>query len=115
MEGQGTIGTGVSARLPARLRKAGLRPTMLRLNILEAFERHGAPMSCEAVFRSLAQADIPGSFSGIQRNIQELMRAGLLRALSEPDRSRPRTLYEFIVSPWNITAADDTLANKQGD
>jgi len=94
----GTIMTEFEQRgenFSSRLRFAGLRPTLLRLSILEIFERQGVPMSCEEVFSTLFRAGASGSISGVRRNIQELTRAGLLRALGTPSRWRSRASFEL--------------------
>ncbi len=79
-----------------RLHAAGLRPTMMRLVLLDLFEQcRDRSLSCEEAYRLLIRGGYSVSLSSTYANIRRLAAQGVL-APSEP-RQKVRVCATFML------------------
>lgn len=81
----------------SRLEVVGLRPTPMRLMLLDLFEQHkGCPLSCEEVYRLLIGAGLDVNLSSIYTNVRILVGGGVLTRREARKKVRLSATFEIL-------------------
>lgn len=84
----------VAAISESRLRRAGLRPTAVRLQLLDMFEKYrGSPQHAEEIYRLLLRNGFTGGLSSVYTNLRKFVEIGVLEACEPRERKKMCATY----------------------
>lgn len=88
---------GAQEEIKAKLRKAGLRPTVQRVSLSQLlFGKGDRNVSAEALHAEAREAGLTMSLSTVYNTLNQFVEAGLLRQIAVPG---PRTYFHTRTSP----------------